>query len=352
MGLESNWAGFLPQVAQAGVGAGLGLLLSNINDKRQLNMSRKLQRMEMEGSKEMTDYNYKKQLEMWNNTNYSAQLAHMKQAGLSPGLMYGMSGGGGATTGGGTGHAGLGNAPSGGGEAIGLGLQMANIGLLKAQRENIEMDTKLKESEIPTAGQGIEESKARIGEIGQRIQESIARIGKIGQELKNLQAQEKLTGLESSLKELNVKYEAATQADKQQLLKTSVAHAAEALAIIENDRDISDATKKDKINQVKADLFLTLAQTALTRSQKTLTDKQAITEVARNEQIAAQITQGARALDIQKLRAEVDAQRRYDDSTQQGDPIGELLEKLGFLIPIPGVGKKPGEIGGFHKRNK
>ena len=344
-----NAAGSAAEQATGGL---LGMLFAKENDRRQLAQQEKLQNLSIKGSKEMTDYQKMKELEMWKATSYPAQMEMLKQAGLNPGLMYGMSGGGGATTGGGTGHAGLGNAPSGGGEALGLGLQMANIGLLKAQRENIEMDTKLKESEIPTAGQGIEESKARIGEIGQRIQESIARIGKIGQELKNLQAQEKLTGLESSLKELNVKYEAATQADRQQLLKTSVAHAAEALAIIENDRDISDATKKDKINQVKADLFLTLAQTALTRSQKTLTDKQAITEVARNEQIAAQITQGARALDIQKLRAEVDAQRRYDDSTQQGDPIGELLEKLGFLIPIPGVGKKPGEIGGFHKRNK
>jgi len=39
------------------------------------------------------------QMDMWNKTNYGAQLKHMKDAGLNPALMYGMGGGGGATTG-------------------------------------------------------------------------------------------------------------------------------------------------------------------------------------------------------------------------------------------------------------
>ena len=38
--------------------------------------------------------------EMWNYTNYENQVAHMKNAGLNPALMYGTAGQGGQTAGG------------------------------------------------------------------------------------------------------------------------------------------------------------------------------------------------------------------------------------------------------------
>ena len=36
---------------------------------------------------------------MWKDTNYSAQMEELKKAGLNPGLLYGMSGGGATTIG-------------------------------------------------------------------------------------------------------------------------------------------------------------------------------------------------------------------------------------------------------------
>ena len=53
----------------------MGLLLEGHNDRRQLRQQEKLQNLEIKGSKELTDYNAAKQLEMWKATNYPAQVA-------------------------------------------------------------------------------------------------------------------------------------------------------------------------------------------------------------------------------------------------------------------------------------
>ena len=45
------------------------------------------------------DYSYGKQMDMWNATNYPAQVEQLNKAGLNPALEYGMKGGGGVTTG-------------------------------------------------------------------------------------------------------------------------------------------------------------------------------------------------------------------------------------------------------------
>ena len=58
------------QAASGLIGTGLGLLLEGHNDRRQLRQQEKLQNLEIKGSKELTDYNAAKQLEMWKATNY------------------------------------------------------------------------------------------------------------------------------------------------------------------------------------------------------------------------------------------------------------------------------------------
>lgn len=118
----------------------MGLALGDINDKRQLRQQEKLQALQIAGQKDMTNYNYGKQLEMWKNTSYPAQMEQLRLAGLNPGLIYGMSGGGGQTTGSGSGgNVTGGQAPTGGGEAQQLmqGMGM-NFGLMEAQRRVLE----------------------------------------------------------------------------------------------------------------------------------------------------------------------------------------------------------------------
>ena len=88
----------------------------------------------------------KMQLQMWKDTNYSAQIEEMKKAGLSIGLMYGKGGAGGTTTGAGATGVSAPTAPSGMGLIGGtqLASQVANIELIKAQTENVKADTERK----------------------------------------------------------------------------------------------------------------------------------------------------------------------------------------------------------------
>lgn len=128
--------GIFSNIAEGAAGAGLGLILGEYNDQRQLEQQKKLQDQQIEGQKEMSDYQQGQQFDMWNKTNYGAQKAHMEAAGLNPALMYGMGGSGGATTGSASGSGvGGANASQGGGGEIGMGIQMA---MMEAQKRVLE----------------------------------------------------------------------------------------------------------------------------------------------------------------------------------------------------------------------
>ena len=88
----------------------------------------------------------KMQMQMWEDTNYAAQVEQLKKAGLSIGLMYGKGGAGGTTTGAGATGVSAPTAPSGMGLIGGIQLasQVANIELIKAQTENVKADTERK----------------------------------------------------------------------------------------------------------------------------------------------------------------------------------------------------------------
>ena len=78
------------QLATDAAGKALGIAFSPIENAIQYKQQEKLQGLQIKGSKELTDYNTAKQMEMWRNTNYSSQRAEMIKAGLNPALMYGM----------------------------------------------------------------------------------------------------------------------------------------------------------------------------------------------------------------------------------------------------------------------
>lgn len=143
MGEKLNEAllGMLPGAA----GAVFGIATQGMNDRRQMRQQERLQNLQLQGNKQMLDWQKAKELELWKETSYPAQMAMMKKAGINPALMYGMGGGGGTTVGGSGGGVSGGSAPQGGGEiygGMGMGIMMkSQVELLKAQKENIEADT-------------------------------------------------------------------------------------------------------------------------------------------------------------------------------------------------------------------
>lgn len=136
------------------VNEAMGLAFQVPKNKQQLKQARRLQDLSLEGEATRLERNKKYALEMWEATGYGAQVDQMKRAGINPALLYGMSGGGGqtanvpaaATT---QGNAGTAQATRG---SEGMGLMIGQLGLLEAQRKNIEADTKLKETQAGESG--------------------------------------------------------------------------------------------------------------------------------------------------------------------------------------------------------
>lgn len=91
--------------------------------RKQFRNEKEIMGLQAKYNKEAAAYSQQLQKEMWDYTNYGNQVKHMKEAGLNPALLYGMSGGGGATAGNAQ-AAGVGNP---GTTAVGMGLDAAKL---------------------------------------------------------------------------------------------------------------------------------------------------------------------------------------------------------------------------------
>lgn len=316
------------------VNTGMGLLLQRSQDKRQLNMQRKLQRMQMEGTKEMTDYNYAKQLQMWRDTNYPAQMDQLKLAGLNPGLIYGMSGGGGQSTNIAQGSAPTGQAPTGGGEVqamLGMGIQRE---LLQAQKENIQAQTeKTKAETTKTAGVDTQLAEQTIEQIKQNISSQ--------------QTQQALTRAQTLLTDLESQYQSATMENRKSITNLTLSKLNEEVHIIENDRQISDATKETAITTIKRQSLQVYLENELIKTQTGLTNEQ-ITQVKETiKAISAKVAQDWKRIGLEGLSIEFERLKQIEN--MDDDDFSQLLRGLGIILPIPG-GKGHTPIRGFHQR--
>ncbi|MBB5441062.1 hypothetical protein HDC92_004766 [Pedobacter sp. AK017] len=146
----------MDQVAGAAngiIGQGMNMLFSGWQDKRQLKQQQKLTDQQIAAQKDLGTFNREQAMKMWKDTNYAAQVAEAKKAGMSISALYGGTGASGATA------AGAGAGSVTGGQAgdpntgVGMGIQMASqLALQKAQKENIEADTENKKAEAANKG--------------------------------------------------------------------------------------------------------------------------------------------------------------------------------------------------------
>lgn len=324
------------ETAKGIVNAGLGLALQRSQDKRQINMSRKLQRMQMEGDKEMTDYNYGKQLEMWNATGYGAQMKQLKDAGLNAGLLYGQGGGGGQTTNIETGKTNTGHAPTGGGEVqalMGMALQRE---LLQAQKENIQAETaktKAETANVPITGENI---KAQTASLTQGIQ--------------NQQAQAELTKIETSIKEID--WDIMTKNENFMIAKlryeTEEAHKTVQGLTSQNKITAAEAAKIEKTIQYR------LANTAMDTWLKGK-EGQGITQEVRESIDRMKTAYQNRLMQVdqqsnQNMGTDEDILNNADNAFP--DELKGILQAIGLGSAAKTTIKgKPTEIRGLHKRN-
>ena len=126
----------------------MGVALGNAETRRGNKVERGMMQQQYQNQRNLNQQGHELQMDMWNKTNYGAQLQHMKDAGLNPALMYGMGGGGGTTAGSqGGGSAAKGSAQ----KQMGIeGLMAAaQTELINAQKRNVDADTKNKIDQNP-----------------------------------------------------------------------------------------------------------------------------------------------------------------------------------------------------------
>ena len=289
-------------------GSVMGMALQHANDRRQLEQQGKLQQLQIRGSKEMTDYNYAKQLQMWHDTNYSAQMEHLKKAGLNPGLIYGMSGGGATTTGSGSGSVSGANAPVGGGEIMGMMLGQAQIKLMEAQAKKTEVeaekiggvDTALANTQISSLTQGIEESKAK-----QALTEVQTELGEIDRNFRNDTYKASVKGLEynvnKALQELEIlrneaKISGEVWQDKVQIIQGEAAGILLRNELLKYQGDNTQADtdlKRQTIQKIVQDMQSQLRELSQKDRSLSQEDQHIIIQKARNALIETGIWVGA-----------------------------------------------------------
>lgn len=315
------------------MGGIMGLALGGINDRRQYNQQERLQALQMQGQKQMTDYQFQKQLEMWKATNYSAQVEQMKQAGINPGLLYGMSGGGATTTGGGGANVQGASAPTGGREVQDImGLQMQRE-LLKAQKENIEADTANKKADIP------------IKEVQKPNIEA---------DTKNKAAQEIMTNVQTRIARLDERLKGETLDEQIEMVAWQTGIALEELDRKTRENVTLKATQNDTIDTIKAEMFGAWIRNAMMKQEITesgqrikKSEKEIWKIQAEVENIIRQGLQGWDKLSVEQRNATTtENKQRHDqwvnDLQQSTGLPTDLIERALQAIILKNVMTQPG----------
>lgn len=200
-GLAGAATGGIGSIVSGGLGLLGGLLKKNNNGfKNQQKLMQQAWEYEKEGmglqynyGQQAADAEYKRNIQMWKDTNFGAQRAEMEDAGLSVGLMYGNGGGSAASTAGGS--ATQPSAPNT--NPVEVALQQQAMGL---QLKQIEAQNKLASAETAKA----------LAEANK-----IAGVDAKGQELQNKwqEIENRIQTSRESIEQSNMK-QAAANADK------------------------------------------------------------------------------------------------------------------------------------------
>lgn len=331
MGNKINAAGIVEGAAGGIIGTGMGLLLENHNDRRQLEQQRKLGEQEMGMNKEMAEFNRLQQMKLWEDTNYKAQMAQLKKAGLNPALIYGMSGGGGATTAAAEaqGVSG-GNAPMGGGEAMGMGMGVmgtaVQTALVQAQKDLIEAQAKTE------------------GEKPANIAAGTA----------NTKADTLLKGIEARIKEVEAEIVGRTKEDAIDIITSEASSAITDAKRVQRQNQIEQATMQITLDRIKAEYIGVLLSNANTAQDTKLKGAQTATEGERPYMVREE----ARAIGRKLLQEDdkiVNEGRRITneqirgimgDKGDIGEDIINAIQSI-LLMRAATTPAKPGAVQGF-----
>lgn len=319
-----NFGDILMNTAGAGIGQAIngtiGMLIARgqeaHNDNRQINMERRLQQIQLEGNRYMTDYNAEKQKEMWDYTNYENTVKHMKAAGINPALLYGKGGGGGATASIAPGSVNVGSAPKGGveqianqGMLINSQKMMAELQLLTAQKENIQADTANKQASTTNTGAQTVKTEAETQNVLQAYD--------------NMRQDYDYKKLQMAMQNILNYEQQASQEDRLNDIHYDARTALEALGVMAAKNKVDTATVQSQINSIKAEAIGAVLQNELTKASTDKTKTATAVDQTRIKEFGHSLQKDWESLNIQQKEVRIkqllqefntdDAQRMYEN---------------------------------------
>lgn len=280
------WGTLGMQAAGQASGGIMGLALGGIERKNQLKQQQNMQQLEMQGQRQMTNYNMQKQLELWEKTNYSAQIDQMKKAGLNPALIYGMSGGGGQTTDVAAGRVTGGQAQQGnyGIAGMELGSRMATTA---AQLELIKAQTEKTKAEAEAVGPTVEKTKAETSLVLQNI--------------KNAKAQEEYTNIMAGFKQLETQFASESYRSRMSMIDRQVEQAIATIKKIGLENKFTEQTWNDAAKEISQKAIQAELQNELLKVQKTAAEKGMELTNQQIWKMSEEIAMGWKGLTLQEI---------------------------------------------------
>lgn len=263
------------------IGSAMGMISQSATNARNERVGKEMMGMQLENQKELNAYNNELAMDMWNKTNYGAQMEHMKKAGVNPALLYGMKGGGGVTTNTQGGSASAGSIPNMPNPLGGMGMAIqsaADVALKEAQTRNLDAQT--------------EKTKGADTDVAN------ATVTKLGQDAETGAAEEQFTKAKTAMQTMQNTEQLATQEERIQHVKTNAYIALEEMQIAKNERKISDATYNEQIKIVEQESIQALLKNELTAEQTRAISQQLAQEW---ERLSGQVTQR----DIERAKVRV-----------------------------------------------
>lgn len=145
--MDDNTNNALNAIGSTVGGAGMGIALNAIGGIQQQNQNQHNMYLQNQQARDMAVFNRQQQMQLWNDTNYSAQVEQLKKAGLNVGLLYKAAGSGGTTQTAPAQNAQSAQAPNNAGLGIEgimamnqFQMQQAQIELAKAQADKARAD--------------------------------------------------------------------------------------------------------------------------------------------------------------------------------------------------------------------
>lgn len=292
---SNTWMQAAAGAATSGLAIGIQRAGAKYDRKQLLKTQEGLTEIQKQAEKEMIGYQNAMDIEMLKNTPL-ANMQGLKAAGLNPALMYGIGGEGGGTVG----HSGP---PISGGSApyidttskgLELGLQ---IMMQKAQIDNINADTKVKEETVTKTG---------------------AETKSITQGIENQKAAETLIRVQTEIQQVAASVARQTINDQMKAIEAAAQKATTEVTKLQLENQLSLTQMNDKISLLKAEAVgqllknqLTIAETGKTQVETGAIPVQLLQKTEELAQKWEQLSQSQQTIELDALMKSLEQEKGY-----------------------------------------